>query len=45
LNFNQVADVHFDDETPVQRAQRRLRHWTPVRATAPKSHHRPWSPL
>jgi hypothetical protein len=44
LNFSQVTNVHFDDETPVQRAQRRLRHWTPVRATAPWSHRR-LSPL
>jgi hypothetical protein len=27
-----VLSVHFDDETPAQRAARRLRHWTPVRA-------------
>jgi hypothetical protein len=32
LNYNAVTDVHFDDETPTQRAERRLRHWTPVRA-------------
>jgi hypothetical protein len=32
LNYNAVTDVHFDDETPAQRAERRLRHWTPVRA-------------
>lgn len=32
LNFNEVTHVHFDDETPVQRAERRLRNWTPVRA-------------
>jgi hypothetical protein len=31
LNYNAVTDVHFDDETPAQRAARRLRHWTPVR--------------
>jgi hypothetical protein len=31
LNYNAVTDVHFDDETPTQRAERRLRHWTPVR--------------
>ena len=30
LNFNEVTDAHFDDETPMQRAERRLRHWTPV---------------
>jgi hypothetical protein len=30
LDFNEVANAHFDDETPVQRAERRLRHWTPV---------------
>jgi hypothetical protein len=45
LNFSRVTDVHFDDETPVQRAQRRLRHWTPVRTTAPGPHRRPCSPL
>jgi hypothetical protein len=28
-NFNEVTDAHFDDETPMQRAERRLRHWTP----------------
>ena len=32
LKYNAVTDVHFDDETPAQRAERRLRHWTPVRA-------------
>jgi hypothetical protein len=37
--------VHFDDETPVQRAQRRFRHWTPVRATALGSDPRSWSLL
>jgi hypothetical protein len=31
LNFNEVTDVHFDDETPEQRAERRSRYWTPVR--------------
>jgi len=25
-----IADVHFDDESPVQRAGRRSLHWTPV---------------
>jgi hypothetical protein len=30
LNFNEVTDAQFDDETPMQRAERRLRHWTPV---------------
>src|ERR1700681_3518598 len=30
LDFNEVADAHFDDETPMQRAERRLRHWTPI---------------
>jgi hypothetical protein len=33
LNFSKVTDVHFDDETPVHRAERRSRHWTPVRAS------------
>ena len=31
-NFKAVIDVHFDDESPVQRSERRLRNWTPVRA-------------
>jgi hypothetical protein len=33
LNYNEVIDVHFDDETAVQRAERRSRYWTPVRAS------------
>lgn len=33
LNWSEVTDVHFDDETPIQRAERRSRHWTPVRAS------------
>jgi hypothetical protein len=32
LNFSAVIETRFDDETPVQRAARRLRNWTPVRA-------------
>ena len=32
LNFNDVSDAHFEDETPLQRAERRLRNWTRVRA-------------
>jgi hypothetical protein len=35
LNFNAVTDVHFDDETPAQRSERRSRNWTPVTAYAP----------
>jgi hypothetical protein len=31
LDFNAVAHAHFDDETPMQRAERRSRNWTPVR--------------
>jgi hypothetical protein len=34
LDYNNVVLVHFDDETPVQRAERRSRHWTPVRTAA-----------
>ncbi|MGC1457797.1 MAG: hypothetical protein WA825_05935 [Steroidobacteraceae bacterium] len=30
LNWTSVADVHFDDESPSQRAERRAVHWTPV---------------
>jgi hypothetical protein len=30
LNWASVADVHFDDESPLQRADRRALHWTPV---------------
>jgi hypothetical protein len=30
LNWASVADVHFDDESPSQRAERRSLHWTPV---------------
>jgi hypothetical protein len=30
LNWASVADVHFDDESPPQRAERRSLHWTPV---------------
>ena len=30
LNWTLVADVHFDDESPPQRAERRSLHWTPV---------------
>jgi hypothetical protein len=30
LNWASVADVHFDDESPPQRADRRSLHWTPV---------------
>jgi len=32
LNFSDVTGVHFDDESPLQRAERRARYWTPVRA-------------
>jgi hypothetical protein len=31
--FNEVTRVHFDDETPEQRGERRSRYWTPVRAS------------
>jgi hypothetical protein len=34
LNFNNVSNVRFDHETPAQRDERRLRHWTPVRTAA-----------
>lgn len=30
LNWASVADAHFDDESPRQRADRRALHWTPV---------------
>ncbi len=30
LNWASVADAHFDDESPSQRADRRSLHWTPV---------------
>src|ERR1700722_9199672 len=30
LDWASVADVHFDDESPPQRAERRSLHWTPV---------------
>ena len=30
LNWVSVIDVHFDDESPPQRADRRSMHWTPV---------------
>jgi hypothetical protein len=30
LNFNEVKDVHFDDETPAKRSERRGLYWTPV---------------
>ncbi|MGO9933095.1 MAG: GFA family protein [Steroidobacteraceae bacterium] len=33
LNFDAVTSVRFDDETPIQRAERRSRNWTPVRAS------------
>jgi hypothetical protein len=33
LNWGSVVDVHFDDESPQQRAERRSRHWTPVQGT------------
>lgn len=32
LNFNAVTALSFDAETPIQRAERRARNWTPVRA-------------
>lgn len=32
LDFKDVRHVHFDDETPQQRNERRSRSWTPVRA-------------
>jgi hypothetical protein len=31
LNFSKVTEANFDDETPVERAERRARFWTPVR--------------
>ncbi len=31
LNFSAVIDARFDEETPMQRAARRSRNWTPVR--------------
>ena len=31
LNFSAVIEARFDDETPMQRAARRSRNWTPVR--------------
>ena len=31
LNWDSVAHVHFDDESPEQRAERRALQWTPVR--------------
>jgi hypothetical protein len=30
LNWSAVMDAHFDEESPEQRAERRLLHWTPV---------------
>jgi hypothetical protein len=30
LNWASVVKVHFDDESPPQRAERRSLHWTPV---------------
>ena len=33
LDWASVADVHFDDESPPQRADRRSLHWTPVVVT------------
>jgi hypothetical protein len=30
LNWSSVMDAHFDEESPQQRAERRLLHWTPV---------------
>jgi hypothetical protein len=30
LDWSSVVDVHFDDESPLQRADRRSLHWTPV---------------
>ncbi len=30
LNWASVVDVHFDDESPPQRSDRRALHWTPV---------------
>jgi hypothetical protein len=30
LNWASVGHVHFDDESPSQRANRRSLHWTPV---------------
>ena len=32
LDFNAVTAVHFDDESPAQRTERRSRNWTPVTA-------------
>jgi len=36
LDFNTVVHVHFDEETPMQRAERRSRNWTPVRTDRPR---------
>lgn len=30
LEWGSIVDVHFDDESPAQRADRRALHWTPV---------------
>jgi hypothetical protein len=30
LDWDSIVDVHFDDESPAQRADRRALHWTPV---------------
>jgi hypothetical protein len=33
LNWASVVKVHFDDESPPQRAKRRSLHWTPANMT------------
>jgi hypothetical protein len=30
LNWGSIVNVHFDEESPAQRANRRALHWTPV---------------
>lgn len=34
INFDRVTQMRFDDETPVQRAERRSRHWTLVKTAS-----------
>lgn len=36
LDFNAVVHADFDEETPMQRAERRSCNWTPVRSARPK---------
>ncbi len=38
LNFNEVKEAHFDDETPAQRSERRARYWTPVEARSAEAY-------